>query len=115
MTIPKRQEINVGYHTTLQIPLRWQDEQSGTIPTAVKAYLDANIQKNPNLVTDEQLEIVRAYLEYFVNAPCWNIAAEENLTRRIHARLKRDIVKAHSVSAIQRWIFRALEIGMDPL
>lgn len=115
MSLPKRQEINAGYHTPLQIPVRWQDELSGTVPTAVKAYLDAVIKNNPLLVSDEQIEVVRAYFEYYVNAPCWGLAAGEKESRLIYARLKRDIVKAHSVFALKQWTERCLEIGMDPL
>ncbi len=49
-------------------PLRWQDEQSGVLPNAVKAYY--NHKQVP--VLREHMKIVCEYLRYYIHAPCWD-------------------------------------------
>jgi len=95
-----------AYMLPLGTPLYWMDETSGELRDAVMAYLNNRI--DGTLITDEQITLVRTYLEYYVNAPCWKGES------RLQA-LREKIRKADSAEKIDKWIQQALDIGMDPL
>jgi hypothetical protein len=86
-------------------PLYWRNEQTGVLTAAVFAYLN----RDP---TGDQLELVRKYLEYYIHAPCWNVvdSFEDELEE-----LRRSSKTIKTYGEIHDWIFRALEIGIDPL
>jgi hypothetical protein len=95
-----------GYYQAMGIPLYWMDEQSGELKNAINAYLDHQIKGAA--VTDGQIELIRDFLEYYVNAPCWQ--GEEEL-----AYLRLAVREVRSAKAIAEWIDKAKALGMDPL
>ena len=99
------------------LPMRWQDEVSGRLPAAVRAYLDAVTSGDPLKATDEQLILMGKWLEYYVNAPCWKTVSfsDDPDWAAQWAALKRRAASLNSVSAINRWIHHALDFGLDPL
>jgi hypothetical protein len=97
------------YKDPLGLPFYWEDEVSGELRKAVHAYLDHAIDGKP--FTAPQIELVRDYLQHWINAPCWDAPAFE-------AELKdlRETVRTlRTAESIHDWIHKALEIGMDPL
>jgi hypothetical protein len=94
-------------------PLRWQDEISGVLPTAMKAFI--NHKDKADDCTTEHLEIVRRYCEYYINAPCFitNPAeGEEDLKASIKQLATIEPLTPQDLDA---WLWKALEIGIDPL
>ncbi len=98
-----------AYKPPLGLPFFWKDEISGTLISAVNAYLDNRIKGTA--ITDEQLGLVRDYLCHWINAPCWE--NPEFQTELADLRISaRDLATAKEIS---EWIFKALDIGLDPL
>jgi len=104
------------YRPPFGLPLRWQDDESGVLPSAVRAYIDDRL--GGCKATPEQIELVRDYLQHFICAPCWNESArnDEELAATL-IKLRIDVVKKHVSTAdeIYAWIHRCLDIGIDPL
>jgi hypothetical protein len=95
-------------------PLNWQDEVSGVLPAAVKAYLDNRIDGKP--LAEHQFEIVRAFMEYFIKAPCWddNPHLDDEMRAEL-AGLRRDAETLRTPEEVGAWIHRCLDLGLDPL
>ncbi len=92
------------------MPLYWRNETSG-LPEAIAAYLDNRIHGTP--ISDEQIALVRAYLVQWIDAPGWDSNGDT-----FEGELRQLRLSARSLSSpdeIQKWIFKALEIGIDPL
>jgi len=93
------------------LPLYWRDEESGQLAKAVNAYLDNRL--HGTTVTDEQIELVRDYLVHYIDAPCWDSDDPEMQadlqTLRLSAR------ELDSATEISEWIFKGLDLGLDPL
>jgi hypothetical protein len=86
-------------------PLYWRNEQSGVLAAAVKAF----IQKR---AAADQLKLVAQYIEYYIHAPCWNQAATCFADELAHLReSSKSLLNEHDIFV---WIFKALEIGIDP-
>lgn len=104
------------YLEPLGLPLYWRHEASGELQAAILAYLDNRIAGIP--ITAEQFELVRAYMEYVINAPCWGrnpwIALDHEAVD-ILDRLKRDVAQLKTPDEISAWLHCCLEIGIDPL
>lgn len=88
-------------------PLRWQDDVSGVLPDAVSAFFKVPGYKP---VTPEQLELVREYTEYYINAPCWLTDDDPELW----AKLRTSIKEAKTKEAMIAWLEQALEVTIDP-
>ena len=97
------------YRPPLGLPLRWQDEQSGLLPTAVWAYYNhvARPATHPE-PTRDQMSLVLEYVRYYIEAPCWQGADGLADLRTAAAVMK-------SAEDLDRWIWMCLEIGIDPL
>lgn len=81
-----------------RVPLYWRNEASGKLPAAVMAYLSST-------QTQEQLDLVIAYVRAWVECPVWkNI---EPLRESVKG------VKTHE--ELRKWIWEALDYGIDPL
>ena len=95
------------YREPFGLPLRWQDEQS-VLPSAVTAYFN-------NKASDEQIKLVRQYLEYYIKAPCWsaNIATEEDKVN--FNKLIERVEALKTTQEILDWIYACLDWGIDPL
>lgn len=103
------------YRPPLMLPLRWQDEQSGTLVAAVQAFFGHQEDRTSEL-TLEQFRLVRHYLAYYIHAPCWEAATqgdEENLQTLEDLRSR--VGQCKSSQQLADWILECLEIGIDPL
>lgn len=90
-----------------QTPLRWQDDMSGMLPEAVTAFLAYK-------ETPQHLEVVRAYCEYYVLAPCWEVVIPPEALAQLEA-IRASIKQADTRQALQTWLEQCLELGIDPL
>jgi hypothetical protein len=95
------------------LPLRWQDEVSGVLVTAVKRYLNHCIDGTS--IDEIDLELVRAYLQHYIDAPCWNHMKDIEEMAPELAGLRSDIRNLKTPDQIGRWIGRCMDLGMDPL
>lgn len=100
------------YVPPLGTPLYWRDELSGQLPDAMWAFLKhtshPGIEPAP---TKEQINLLREYFQYYIFAPCWQTSNQETE----FAQLRTDVQFLHSAYAIEKWIERCLEIGLDPI
>lgn len=92
-------------------PLRWQDETSGILPNAVKAFFQAGMPDGPPC-TPTDIEIARSYAEYYINAPCWDTGGEE-MTEEF-ARLRAGVKTVKTELELSEWLNDALNVGIDP-
>ncbi len=88
-------------------PLYWRNELTGRLSDAIHAYLANRVEGKP--ITPIQTETFRAYLEYYIDAPCWKDFSVELKLLRLRVRLLR------TPEDIQEWIRESLEFGLDPL
>ena len=95
------------------LPLNWRHEVTGVLPTAVMRYLNHRIDGTS--IDEIDLELVRAYLQHFIEAPCWNHMDDNPEMAPDLAKLRRDIVGLKTPDAIAEWIHRCLDLGIDPL
>lgn len=96
------------YRAPLGLPLRWQDEQSGRLPEAVKAFFGYR-------ASEEQLKLVIAYCQYYIKAPCWASNAFEDEAKSALAQLRESAEALKDADGILDWIYECLKIGIDPL
>lgn len=89
-------------------PVRWQDDTTGILPTAMLAYFEKK-------QTSEQFDLVREYGEYYINAPCWDW--NPHLTEEGKAELEQVRSQIKTVKTEQDmldWIHACLDLGIDP-
>jgi hypothetical protein len=114
-----RQELPTAvpaiYRPPFGLPLNWQDETSGTLPAAVRAFIgyQADRKARPTAV---QLWLVAEYIRHHINAPCWDMLAdgEDGFGPEV-AALREKAEGLESCEDIAGYIRQALEIGIDPL
>jgi len=58
------------YRDPFGLPLRWQDEQSGRVASAIRAYL-AHALDAANPFDETQLALVIWWCQYYINARAW--------------------------------------------
>jgi hypothetical protein len=85
--------------TTLDAPGYWMNETSGVLRPAVEAYLKGE------LITHGQIAAIRAYLRQWMAAE-WRGDVQA---------LRAGIDGLTTRGAIDAWLTRALEAGIDPL
>ncbi len=86
-------------------PLRWQDDITGVLPEAVHAFFSTP------LLTPEQIELVRDYCEYYINAPCWTLQGMEQQFEELRTRVK----TLSSVQELITWLHdSSQQVGLDP-
>ena len=83
-------------------PGYWMYETGGALRPAIVAYL----YREP--LTDEQISVIRHYLAQWIYARGFDGGEGVGLLRDTIGGLK-------SRSAIDRWLYRADELGIDPL
>jgi hypothetical protein len=84
----------------MKVPGFWMNETSGVLKPAVEAYL----RGQP--LSDEQIAALRAYLRQWIAGGFLDDAVEE---------LRADIDGLTTREAINRWLHKALAVGIDPL
>lgn len=94
-------------------PLYWRDEESGILKEAVWAFINHNADNAHPAPSAGELSLLRDYLKYYINAPCWNFSdnafSDELAMLQVGARA----IKTNE--DICKWLTRSLEIGIDPL
>lgn len=97
------------YRPPLGLPMRWQDDVTGRLPRAMKAYLENRV--NEAVLSQEDFNHVRSYMEYLINAPCWRQCENGRPLDRARRRIKR----VQTPAELARWIHSLLSIGIDPI
>jgi hypothetical protein len=85
-----------------ETPGYWVYETSGVLRPAVKAYLARDE------MTPQEIAAMRAYLRQWIEKGAW---ARDGVVEE----LKRDVDGLTSRLAIQAWLDKALDVGIDPL
>lgn len=98
------------YRPLQGLPLYWRDETSGQLSAAIFRYLNFVTQKVSTPPTDEQIWLIRCYLEHFIMAPCWVDYGDNSVSE-----LRETVQDVNSVEAISNWLHKASEIALDPL
>ena len=99
-----------GYVPPLGTPLYWGDEQSGTLAAAVMRYFDG-VELEPS-----QFALLKSYLVYVVDAPCWDNNEHHTLeSRRELERLRVQAKQMQTQRDIIPWIYECVKWGIDPL
>lgn len=102
-------------------PLRWQDDVTGVLPAAVMAFLNRDTVVMSGKVigrsvcTPEQVELVRDYCEYYINAPCWELGPEGEAYHSDFMTLRNRVRTLTTGKEIDAWLGDALDLGIDPL
>lgn len=97
------------YVPPLSTPLRWQDEQNGILPKAVMAYFDHRMDSSKPF-QGVQFALVREYLRYYINAPCWQQTEEGQIDA-----LRASVAQIKTPEEMHAWIMKCFEVGIDPL
>jgi len=95
-------------------PLRWQEDETGILPTAVMMYFSAMVEKWT--LGRTQFALVRDYCDYYIHAPCWDANPYHDAeTRARLARLRAQVWDVKTQHELDVWIHLCLEEGIDPL
>ncbi len=89
-------------------PLRWQDDESGKLPKAMTIFVNRGVNKHAPAPTAEQLEMIRDYFQYYIEAPCWQQGPG-------FAELRERIKTAKTGRELAQWCRDALKFGIDPI
>jgi hypothetical protein len=96
-------------YADLGTPLYWGNEHSGQLRAAILPFLG-------HRATEEQLEVVRAYIEYYLAAPCWERAAADQETLKTLATLREQSRQQPATKeTLHALILDCLDSGIDPL
>jgi hypothetical protein len=100
-------------------PLYWGNEESGVLSAAVRAYFEAATNPTAPAPSAAQIELLRDYLQYYVQAPCWR-RYPDGTGPDAETALKLDslvqiVPTIRTVSEISRFCDECMEIGLDPL
>lgn len=82
-------------------PKYWMRETGGGLRVAVAHYL------NREPLSDEEIGLIRAYLKQWIDAQVWDDEDVKDLRATVDAIASR--------SAIDRWLYQADQIKIDPL
>lgn len=110
--------LAMPYVTDLDLPIHWRDDKSGLVSGPIMAYIRhcADPARYP-APTPAQLRTAAEYLQYFINAPCWERTGgfTEELAA-LRARIA-GIVAGETIEleAVKVWVFDCLEIAVNPL
>jgi len=90
------------------LPLRWQDDLSGQLPAAIKAFLSWKPGMAP--LDSRLLRLVIDYLVHYIDAPCWN----GNFVPEM-ANLRLRAGQLETAQDVRDWLADCLDIALDPL
>ena len=108
--------MTAGYAAHLGLPLNWREEPTRLLPAAVKAFIfhQAAPQKEP-APTADHLKLVIAYLNHYIQAPCWDRPFGEPTPFVEELKVLRGQALVLKTEAdVAGWIDMALEIALDP-
>ncbi len=93
-------------------PLTWRDDITGQLQAAFMAYLN-------HTPAPKQLQLVIAYLQYHIHAPCWLETCplgtlDEDMKTEIQA-LRELSLTLKTIDDVHQYLYRAAEIGLNPL
>lgn len=100
------------YVSPWQTPLYWGDEQTGVLPKAVMAF-HAHMLDKSKLFEGVQFALVRAYLKYYIDAPCWHENSDQ-IEGKL-AELRASVQGIKTPEEMHEWIMQCLDLGIDPL
>jgi hypothetical protein len=83
-------------------PHFWMHETSGVLAPVIEAYLQGRD------LTPSQLAIMRLYLHQWIDAPVWSADGD------IEA-LRQSVDQIATRADLERWLDKALDLGIDPL
>lgn len=94
------------------MPLYWEDDITGTLPAAVRAYFEGTM-------TDDQVALVIAYIQHHIHAPCWIDTSlfgdlDEEIATQIRT-LQQQSLTLKTATDINLYIQAALALALDPL
>ena len=97
-------------------PHYWRNEQTGRLEEAVQAYFDNRLQGSP--VSPADCELVADYIRHWINAPMYDVNNpyfETSPDEHNHLKALRDEARhITDADSIDRWIHKALDLGLDP-
>jgi hypothetical protein len=83
------------------MPGYWMSETSGRLRPVIEAYL------TDKPLTSDDIAALRSYLRQWIEDPCWQGPAIDQLRASIDGLTSRP--------AIERWLDTAIDHGIDPL
>lgn len=126
----RKMRVPSFYREPLGLPLRWQDDVSGELPAAVRAFTDyqcwvlAPELRLPPVPppTPDQWTLLVDWLIHFICAPCWSEnarrsveAGDEDLANQL-IQLRLDLVedRVTTPAELDAWLSRCVDLGIDP-
>lgn len=100
------------YSPQLGAPMYWRNEPSGLLAAAVMAMHTHGANPKQPGPSAEQLGMIARYAQYYINAPCWEIASEGFATELAQLRAQAKAMK--TLADVQAWIRHCMNIGVDP-
>lgn len=97
------------YQPPFGIPVYWRNDISGRLPSVVQAFYMERVGQGPPLKLG-QIELLVAYLAYFIHTPCWS-DCETGLLEELRSEVK----DLKTTNEIMMWISKSMEIALDPL
>lgn len=91
------------YLEPLGLPFRWQSDEK------LKAAVQAHFSQR-TMITQEYLEMIRAYCLYVVKAPCYYESQAEEERQVLEDR----IGGVKTIEALEGWLEDARRFGIDP-
>jgi hypothetical protein len=91
-------------------PRYWREEITGCLAKPIRKFL------NGFTLDDGEIALIRAYLEQWVDAPVWDMNPHADPEgRRELAALRQEAREIATRADIGRWMYKAMQMGMDPL
>lgn len=97
---------NPTYIGDIQQPLYWRDERSGVLKEALERYVYWAADPKSIKPDEAQFYLIKQYLRYWINAPCWRGELSD---------LRTSIETVRRVEDIEPFLDKCLEWGIDPL
>ena len=101
----QKTRVSKNYRLPFGAPLQWQDEATGELSTAIKAYL------HYQPLNSKQITLISDYLRYYIAAPCWKREGMEAKFEDLEARTK----LLRNEQQIKAWLKNCSELGLYPL
>ena len=92
-------------------PKYWKNETSGLLALAVAAFI-----ANPLGITEDEVHLMRAYCEQWIDSPAWDGNPHANWQGRlVLATLRRNAREIRTPRDLVWWLAVATREGFDPL